>query len=69
MFGMISIEISASENPKNDEITVIQASLVHFLCQNRIFWSKWAIFGHFSVFLDIEKDLKMGPQGAPDELI
>ena len=66
---MISIEFSAPENPNNDEIIDIQASLVHFLYQNLIFWSKMAIFGHFWEFLGVEKDLKIGPQGAPDELI
>ena len=66
---MISIKFSAPENPYNDEIIGIRASLEHFLCQNRIFWSKLAILVIFLYFWGVEKDLKIGPQGAPDELI
>ena len=68
-FGMIAIEFSAPENPYNDEIIDIQAYLVHFLWQKSIFWSKLAIFGHFGLFSDVEKDPKIGPQGTPDELL
>jgi len=34
-----------------------------------MFWSKMAIFGHFPEFPDVEKDLKIGPQGTPYELL